>query len=97
MVKPGTQSRDFTHVNDIVSGLLKLIDVNKNHEWFLRSGKNVKINDLALLFSDKIKYIDERRGERFTSEYFDSDTENKLKWLPVHDLEVWIKNIKNKK
>lgn len=97
VVKPGTQSRDFTHVNDIVSGLEKLIDINKNHEWFLRSGKNVKINDLALLFSDKIKYIDERRGERFTSEYFDSDTENKLNWLPMHDLEVWIENIKKQK
>ena len=94
VVEPGTQSRDFTHVDDIVSGLVKLIDINKNHEWFLRSGKNIKIIDLALLFSNRIKYIDERRGERFTSEYFDSDTESKLDWLPKQDLNDWIENIK---
>lgn len=94
VVKPGTQSRDFTHVNDIVSGLVKLININQNYEWFLRSGINVEILTLAKLFCNKIKFIPERRGERFTSEFFESDTEKILDWKPKESLIEWIKNKK---
>lgn len=97
VVEPGSQSRDFTHVNDIVSGLIKLINVSKNYEWFLRSGINIEIIKLAKLFSNNIKYIPERKGERFTSEYFETDTEVTLDWKPEEKLTSWVKNLKHKK
>ena len=97
VVKPGTQSRDFTHVNDITSGLIKLLSIDYNYEWYLRSGVNIEILDVARLFTNDIIFIPERRGERFTSEYFESDTEEKLGWVPIHSLEEWVDKIKNKR
>lgn len=94
VVYPGTQSRDFTHINDIISGLLLASQRNDNYEWYLRSGINVTMIDLAEMYGDW-EIIPERRGERFTSEYFESDTEEKLRWKPVHSLTEWINNIKN--
>jgi UDP-glucose 4-epimerase len=89
VVSPGTQMRDFTHVNDIVSGLIKASHRNDNNEWHLRSGINVTIIDVANMFGEW-ELIPERRGERFTSEEFPSDTEVKLNWKPQYNLEDWI-------
>lgn len=94
VVKPGTQSRDFTHISDIISGVLESEKTNLNHEWHLRSGKNTTIIELAEMFGDW-ELIEERRGERFTSEEFDSDTEKLLKWKPKYELKNWIQDIKN--
>ena len=96
VVKPGSQSRDFTHVNDIVSGLIEIMDTNMNHEWHFRSGQNIKLVDLAKMFGSYC-FIEERRGERFTSESFENDTERILNWSPKKDLKDWINNIKTNK
>ena len=95
VVKPGTQSRDFTHINDVVGGIELILNQNLNHEWHLRSGKNITIIELAKLFDSNWVFIDERRGERFTSEEFVSDTSKLLKWEPIEKLENWINNLKN--
>ena len=97
IVKPGTQSRDFTHVNDIINGLQLVAEKSLCHEWHLRSGKNITINDLAKLFSNNYTYINERNGERFTSEEFESDTNEMLKWYPKEKLEDWIAKVKKEK
>ena len=47
VVRPGSQTRDFTHIQDIVSGLVKATSINLNHEWFFRSGKSISIIELA--------------------------------------------------
>ena len=94
VVKPGSQSRDFTHVSDIVSGLIAIDKKNLNHEWHLRSGKNVTIIELAEMFGDWI-FIDERKGERFISEEFYSDTEKLLSWRPQMSLNEWVNSVKH--
>jgi UDP-glucose 4-epimerase len=96
VVRPGTQTRDFTHVEDIVRGVMKASQANLNHEWFLRSGKNVSIIGLAEMFGSWI-FVDERRGERFVSEEFETDTRELLDWQPINELEDWVKNIKSLK
>lgn len=93
VVKPGTQSRDFTHVYDIVNGVISTIPKNMNHEWHLRSGINIKIIELAELIGEW-EFIEERKGERFTSEEFQSDTEILLNWEPQYDLKNWILEFK---
>lgn len=95
VVKPGTQSRDFTHVHDIVKGVISSIDKNKNYEWYLRSGINLSIIELAERFGDW-EFIDERRGERFTSEMFETDTNEVLRWSPVESLFDWVDKVKLK-
>lgn len=94
VVYPGTQTRDFTHINDIVSGLIKTSSQNLNKEWHLRSGINVSIIEVAEMFGEW-EFVPERRGERLTSEEFPSDTEEKLNWKPQYNLKDWINSRKN--
>jgi UDP-glucose 4-epimerase len=95
VVKPGTQSRDFTHVYDIVRGVISSIDKNMNYEWHLRSNKNLSIIELAERFGEW-EFIEERRGERFTSEMFKSDTNQILNWDSKESLFNWIDEVKRK-
>ena len=94
VVSPGTQSRDFTHIDDICSGLIKATEKNIRAEYHLRFGENFQIIDVAKTFSEKITYIKERRGERFTSEFFASDTNETLNWYPTINLIDYINDFK---
>jgi UDP-glucose 4-epimerase len=98
VVEPGSQVRDFTHVNDIVSGLMLARSVSKNEEWLLRAGRNMSIIELAELFG-KWAFIPERRGERLAAptDIVKGDTLNDLKWTPKESIEEWIKFVKLKK
>jgi UDP-glucose 4-epimerase len=60
----GTQRRDFTHVDDIVDGLI-LTSENETcwDEIELGRGNNHSINELADMFNTETTYIDERPGE----------------------------------
>jgi UDP-glucose 4-epimerase len=95
VVSPGNQTRDFTHIKDVVRGISLASKKSDNHEWFLRSGVNVSMIELAEMFG-KWELIPERRGERFTSEYFETDTESRLGWKPKHELKNWIDKVKQK-
>lgn len=97
VVSPGTQSRDFTHVDDIVRGVEMATHKNLNKEWYLRSGVNEKIVNVAKMFTDDWTLIPERRGERFTSEEFPSDTEEVLGWKAEKSLYNWVEERKKLK
>lgn len=94
VVKPGTQTRDFTHIEDVIDGVIKSTKMNMNKEWHLRSGKNIPIIEVAEMFTDNWKFIPERRGERDKSEMFESDTNEVLGWSPKWELKYWINEIK---
>ena len=81
VVRPGSQTRDFTHIQDIVSGLVKATSINLNHEWFLEVEKSISIIELADLFENGF-FIPERKGERLHSANFESDTNSLLEWQP---------------
>ncbi len=91
VVSPGTQSRDFTHVNDIVDGVLKTVSKNMNNEWFLKSGVEYNLIDVAKMFSNDIIMIPEKRGERKSSTST-KNTNRLLNWYPKYNLEEYIKN-----
>ena len=66
VVKPGTQRRNFTHIDDIVKGILE--SSNKtNKEIMIGNKKSYSIIEVAKLFKTKIKYIKSQKGERFKS------------------------------
>ncbi len=92
VVSPGTQTRDFTHVEDIVEGVIKATESGMNREWHLRSGKAYSIIELAEMFQTEWEIIPERRGERFTAESIETDTEEKLNWHPKWELQDYIKS-----
>jgi len=92
VVYPGNQSRDFTHVDDIVDGVILATLSNKNREWHLRSGVAHSIINVAKMFECEWEMIPERRGERFSAEDIKSDTKEVLGWSPKWNLSYYIKS-----
>ena len=93
VVSPGTQQRDFTHIDDIIEGVIRATQKDFNHEWFLRRGVPKTIIEIADLFGEW-KMIEQRRGERQTADVIESDTEELLEWKPIHNVEEYIIEVK---
>lgn len=87
----GEQRRDFTHVDDIVKGFEMLGRTTWNAEIFqLGTAKNYSINELAHMFGGKIKYVDARPGEAWTTLADISDIVYAIGWEPTVDLQEYI-------
>jgi UDP-glucose 4-epimerase len=67
VVKPGTQTRRFTHVQDTVDACIYAWKKNLNRHYSISNKTAYSIIKLANLFKKKIKLVPERRGERFES------------------------------
>ena len=89
----GNKRRDFTHVDDIVDGLIKILEYNIWGKTFeFGTGKNYSLNELADFFKSKkgIIYEDNRPGEAQNTkcDYFLAS--DLLNWYPKKKLELWI-------
>lgn len=95
IVKPGTQSRKFTHIDDTVSGCIYAWKKNLCSEYLLSNDKSYRIKDVALMFTKKIKFINERKGERFRSSIVSKVENRKIIKLPCKkSLKVYINEFK---
>ena len=97
VVKPGTQKRDFTHVEDIANGTYLAATKSLNSEFHLGSGKNYSIIEVAKMFKSKYKLVSERPGERFYSLSKSNKAKIQLKYRIKNDLKSYITNFINKK
>ena len=97
VVKPGTQKRDFTHVEDIANGTYLAATKSLNSEFHLGSGKNYSILEVAKMFKSKYKLVSERPGERFYSLSKSNKAKIQLKYRIKNDLKSYISNFINKK
>ena len=91
----GEQRRDFTHIDDIVNGLIKC--VNKEHKakiFELGSGKNYSINEIAESFNTKTKYINSRPGEYDVTLCDYSKAKKDLGYEPNKNIIEYINNWK---
>ena len=104
IVGDGEQRRDFTHIDDIVDGLIRIsramhgeVDMRYAGEIFeLGSGKNYSINEVADMF-DKYyirEYIPTRKGEYDITLCDYSKAELELGWKPTRNLKDYINKIK---
>lgn len=90
----GEQRRDFTHVHDIVEGLVKASEHLYSGDTFeLGTGINYSINELAKMFGADypINYIAKREGEMLTTLCDISEAKEKIQYNPKQDLEEYIK------
>jgi len=78
VVKPGTQSRKFTHVLDTVEVCYKAWKQNENKHYAISAAKSYSIIKLAKLFCSKIKYLPKRPGERYASALNSMNLNNKI-------------------
>ena len=90
------QSRDFTHIDDIVSGVILAFEKGKQDEYPLGTGDPHKIIDVAKMFNHNYILIPERRVSVY-GKAIPSLTYQHLGWRPKIKLKEYISNIINEK
>ncbi len=78
VVKPGTQSRRFTHINDTVKACYYAWKSNKCRHYSISNKKSYSIIDVARMFKSKIKFLPSRPGERYASALTSMNLSNKV-------------------
>ena len=98
IVRPGTQSRRFTHINDTVSACYFAWKNNKCCHYSISSRKSYSIMQVAKMFNTKFKFLPARHGERYASALTNMNLSNKVyKLFGTIELKDYIKNIVNKR
>ncbi|GIL25700.1 NAD-dependent epimerase/dehydratase family protein [Actinocatenispora comari] len=92
VVEPGTQTRDFTHVDDIVSGIITCYRHGSGDGYLLGYGQERSLLSVAKLFDAPYVLIPARRGER-TQGQADTSKARALGWQPTVDLPDYIARI----
>ena len=78
VVKPGTQSRRFTHINDTVKICYIAWKKNLCRHYSISNKYSYSIIEVAKMFSNKIKFLKPRLGERYASALTDMNLSNKV-------------------
>ncbi len=92
----GEQRRDFTHIDDIVDGIIKIAESNEKHEdaWELGTGNNYSLNEVADMFGNvKKEYVPDVKGNYRETIRLNNDAIERLGWAPKDRLKEYIKNI----
>ena len=97
VVKPGKQSRRFTHISDTVEVCYKAWKKNLCRHYSISNKKSYTIIEVAKMFNRKIRFLAPRRGERYASALTDMNLSNKVyKYFGKTDLKNYIKDLINK-
>tara|TARA_B100001121_G_C18580914_1_gene569697 strand:- start:127 stop:1011 length:885 start_codon:yes stop_codon:yes gene_type:complete len=78
VVRPGTQSRRFTHINDTIKICYKAWKDNKCRFYSISNKESYTIIEIAKLFKSKIKFMPSRKGERYASALTNLALSNKI-------------------
>ena len=93
VVKPGTQKRDFTHINDIINGCYLAFRKGRQNEYMLGTDKQFSILQIAKMFKRKIKFLPSRKGDRSSSNMPNDNAFNYLGYKAKINIKDYIKNI----
>ena len=94
VVRPGNQSRRFTHISDTVDACYYAWKQNKSRHYSISNKTSHTIVQVAKMFNYKIKFLPPRRGERYASALTSMNLSNKVyKIFGKVDLRDYIKSI----
>ena len=99
IVGDGEQRRDFTHVDDIVDGLIKIgfSEAHAEDAWELGSGKNYSLNEVYQMFKDRFgidcSYIPNQNGNYRETLRENNLALDKLGWQPKDRLKSYIESL----
>ena len=94
VVSPGTQQRNFTHIDDIVDGLLLVGKKGKGDGYGIGSPETYTVLEIAQLFGGEIQMLPERKGNRMTAEVVTKKTEE-LGWKAKRHIKDFIEELVN--
>jgi len=95
IVKPGSQSRRFTHINDTVEVCYKAWKKNLCRHYSISHKKSYSIIEVAQMFGKKLKFLPKRDGERYASALTNMNLSNKVyRYFGKIDLKEYIEQFK---
>ena len=94
IVSPGTQKRNFTHIDDIINGLVLVGENGYGDEFGIGTDEAFDIKEVAELYDGKIIMLPERRGNRMIAEVV-SDKTKALGWKPEKKLADYIEECRD--
>ena len=97
VVKPGSQTRRFTHIKDTIKICYLAWKLNRCRHYSIANKKSYSIIEVAKMFKSKIKFLPKRAGERYVSSLAKKNLSNKIhKYYGKETLKDYINNfIKN--
>ena len=78
VVKPGSQSRRFTHIDDTIDICYFAWKKNKCRFYSISNKESFSILEVAKLFNSRIRLLPERKGERYASALTNLALSNKI-------------------
>ena len=78
VVKPGTQSRRFTHIDDTIKTCFEAWKLKNCRHYSISNRKSYSILDVAKMFKTRIKFLKPRAGERYASALTNISLSNKV-------------------
>jgi len=93
IVSPGTQKRNFTHIDDIIDGLVLVGENGYGDEFGIGSPEAYSIVEIAQMFGGTIEMLPMRKGNRMTADVISAKTEA-LGWKPTKTIKEYIENLK---
>ena len=93
VVSPGTQVRNFTHVDDIVSGIIRVGMDGCGDGYGIGSDESFSILEIAKMFGGKIEMLPERPGNRMFADLH-VEKVKELNWKAKHSIVDYIDQIK---
>lgn len=89
VVLPGTQVRNFTHIDDIVEALVLIGLRGYGDEYGIGSPEEYTVLEVAEMFGCPIKLLDKRKGNRMSAKVITEKT-RELGWQPTNSLSKYI-------
>jgi len=97
VVRPGNQTRRFTHINDTVEICYMAWRKNLCRHYSIANHKTYSVLEVAKMFKSKIKFLSKRPGERYASALTNMNLSNKVyKYFGKINLKAYIKNFTKK-
>lgn len=92
VVAPGSQRRIFTHVDDIVDGLILVGEKGEGDEFGLGATESFSILEVAALFGGEIQMLPERKGNRMEAS-LDITKSKALGWDAKRKLKAYVDSL----
>ena len=97
VVKPGSQTRRFTHIDDTIKVCFEAWKKNLCRHYSISNKKTYTILEVAKMFNSKIKFLKKRPGERYASALTNMNLSNKVyKYFGKKKLSDYINSFKDK-